>query len=685
MNKGDLIRLIVAHRENSLGIDDGELTNERAESMDRYHGRPYGDEVDGRSKVVTKDLSETVNWIMPTTMETLFASGSPVEFIPMGKEDEEAAQQQTDYINHVIMNDNRGFIAIHDAIKDIFLLKNGYIKHYFDESIKISEEEYKSLTPDALLKLVTDLEREKADVEILEKEIDEQSGLARIRLKIKKTTNRERIEAVPVEEIRVSKDCRGTLQESNFVEHLTQKTRTDLIQMGMDKEFVNGLSATSDTTDSTLEHSRNTTSDETTIDLGVMNDRSMDLIDYTEAYFLVDWDEDGIAELRKVITVNDKIPDGKEWNEVITSIPITGGVAQRVPHRHVGESINDDLSDLARIRTFLFRQALDNTYNTNNSETIINERAFLPDFVASVPGGYRRVSGEEPVQGAVMANPVTPVLDQILPMIQMVDKVKGARTGINETTTAVDPDVLKATTKGAFSEGLRQASQKVRMMIRMIAETLMRELALRVHEDLIKYQDIPRMINLRGKYVEINPAQWRERTDMIVKVGLGTGTEDEKRANLMLVTQLQQQMAQQGLVSPQNSYKLFKDIAETMSIVNPDKYVLDPTSDEFKQLQQERAQKKQPNPLAEAEAVKGEMLAKIKQLEGQQKLELDRVQQAAKAQMDLFKAKVDMSNKERDRQSKEAIESAKLEVKALIEGLNIDIGKAGLGAGLDGQ
>ena len=64
MDESTLISIIKSHRENSLGSDTGTLSTDRAKAMDRYHGRPYGNEIEGRSSVVSKDLAEAVDWLI---------------------------------------------------------------------------------------------------------------------------------------------------------------------------------------------------------------------------------------------------------------------------------------------------------------------------------------------------------------------------------------------------------------------------------------------------------------------------------------------------------------------------------------------------------------------------------------------------------------------------------------------
>lgn len=685
----DLLAIITAHRRDALGVSDGELSNDRAKAMDHYHGRPYGNEMEGRSAVVSKDLSETVDWAMPAIMRIFTQSGNIAEFDPVGPEDEQAAQQESDYVNQVIMRDNEGFLLLHDAIKDALLLKNGYVKHYWEESEKISEEEYSGLTLDELTKMAADLEAEGADVTIKGQEVREELvggvplQLFDIELQIKRKSGKACVEAVPPEEVRVSKRCRGTLQSSPFTEHVTVKTRSDLIEMGMDQDFVYALAAWDGNENDSQVRSRDSVTDESNVYGGSIVDRSMDEIQYCEAYLKVDFDGDGIAELRKVVTVSGKIPEGEEWNEAIDAVPLSGFVSKRVPHRHVGESLDDDLSDLQEIKTVLMRQMLDNIYLTNNQQFAVNERVNLSDFMTSTPGGLKRIKGTEPIMGSYEPLVTAPIVGQILPVVDFIESIKENRTGINKSTTGLDPDVLKQSTKGAFMENLNRASQKIEMITRMLAETGVKEMVQQVHALLMKHQDKARVVKLRGKYATINPQEWRERNDLIVRVGIGTGNEEDKREKLMLLGGLQEKMAGLGMVGAKEAYSMFTDIAETMGFQTPEKYVMAPDSPEYMQAMQRKQQGQGGNPLAEAEQVKGRYQMQM----AQQKVQFDgQVQQMKEGfahEREMMKMQFAANEAKADRASREAIEAAKLEFQALLAGYKgVDIGQPGLAAGL---
>ena len=659
MRDNELVAVIKSHRKNALGADDGALSLERADAFDHYHGRPYGNEVEGRSSIVPKDLSETVDWAMPAILRIYTQSGNVAEFEPVGPEDEELAQQESEVINKVFMQDCKGFMVLHDAIKDALLLKNGYIKHFWDERQETETTRYTGLSIEGLTRLFGDLEADGATVEVLEQaeSVAVMQGpqgpvempVFDVRVKVTRTVGRVCCLAVPPEEIRVARNARGSLSEAAFVEHVTRKTRSDLIEMGLPRDFVDSLPAHDGDENDNETLARDSNDDESERDGVAFADRAMDEIDYCEAYLRVDYDGDGIAELRKVVTCADRVPPGPEWNEEIDAIPISGGAPKRVPHRHVGESLDDEIADLQSIKTTLMRQMLDNIYATNNNQWLVNERVNLADFLTSLPGGIKRVKGMEPIAGAVEAVQSVPILGQIMPAIDYIDATKQARTGINSASTGLDPDVLKQATKGAFLENLNRASQKIEMMARMLGETLIKDTLLSVHALLVKRQDKPMMVRLRGKFVEINPQEWRNRTDIVLKVGIGTGNGEEKRQKLMMLTQMQDRLMPLGMVGPAQAYAIFADMSRAMGFDMPEKYALSPDSPEF---QQKANQPPPPNPLLEVEAMKQQGEA--------QKLMVN-------AQIEREKAAADIQQEQLRSQNDVAIETSKIDKQMELE------------------
>ena len=166
-------------------------------------------------------------------------------------------------------------------------------------------------------------------------------------------------------------------------------------------------------------------------------------------------------------------------------------------------------------------------------------------------------------------------------------------------------------------------------------------------------------------------------------MGLGTGTEEEKRQKLGLVNTLQQSLSEKGLVGPEEAYNLFDQTLETINIENAEQFAINPNGEKYQQLlQQQQNQPPPPNPLAEAEAVKGQFTQQQTELEAQVEIALEQLKGSQKQEMEQMKLMVDSANKEADRISKETIEAAKLEIQAVLAGCKVDLGEPGIGAGL---
>lgn len=676
------------------GVSD--ITNDRADALDHYLGRPYGDEQEGRSEYVSRDLMEVVDWAMPELMDVILGSGNIAEFIPDHDQDEELCDQQTDYCNYVIMRENDGWFVLHDCIKDSLIMKNGYGEVYFDDYYDVTFAEYENLTSDKLVMLMMELgedaevvsqsKRTETSVNEFGEEIE--VDIFNIKVRLKKRKQKIVVEPIPVEEIKVSsKHKKSSLKDVDYVERETTKTASDLIAAGLKKSFVDGLPNAN--MKDNLDNSRNTSSDET---LSETNDLSMREISYRKVYIRTDADEDGIAELRCVTLVGNKIPENKDtkdgdaspWNCEVDQVGFFNFSPKRMPHRHVGESLDDDVQDLQEILTVLYRNFLDNTYGLVNQEWLVNERVNLDDFLVSKPLGVKRVEGEQPVDGSARAVEKPNVLNHILPAINSVQEIRAKRTGIRPEVSGLDPDDLQNVKKGVYMQNRRDANSKLQFIARMLVETGVRDMVKIVNGLVMKHIKEEKMVRLRGQYVPVNPLMWKERENMEVNVGLGTGRTDEKRENHMLLKEAMKEAAQVGLVDKQHVYNAFYDFAEDLGCVNPNKYIYNPNSQEFQQMMAQRAQnqQQQPNPLAEVEMIKQQSLQEITRMKESHKREIESAKLQAQQGEKLAKLNADLMLARENNESKEAIAILENEVKALIEGFKLDIGQPGIGAEL---
>ncbi|GLH77503.1 hypothetical protein SSBR45G_24110 [Bradyrhizobium sp. SSBR45G] len=151
MSNSDLKTMLAAERADALAaISAARLAEQRADAMDYYLGNMRKDmpAQEGRSRAVSTDVADTVEGLMPHLMDIFAGSDEVVRFEPVGPEDEAAAAQETDYVNHVFMQQNPGFMILYSFIKDALLSKVGVVKVWWEEREEESRETYYDLSED---------------------------------------------------------------------------------------------------------------------------------------------------------------------------------------------------------------------------------------------------------------------------------------------------------------------------------------------------------------------------------------------------------------------------------------------------------------------------------------------------------------------------------------------------------
>ena len=154
------------HIENALGYLGGSLSESRKKSLEYYLGDKLGTEIDGRSQVVSTDVSDTIESILPNLLRIFTASDKVVKCEPVTAEDVPMADQATAYLNHVFYKENNGFQLLYNFFKDALIEKNGFLKIYWDESESVEFETYQNLS----LEDKEALEDTRDEIEFIEEE-----------------------------------------------------------------------------------------------------------------------------------------------------------------------------------------------------------------------------------------------------------------------------------------------------------------------------------------------------------------------------------------------------------------------------------------------------------------------------------------------------------------------------------
>jgi hypothetical protein len=663
ISDADLTAIINEQLNNSIGGYQSDLDNEQSEAMARYFGEKYGDEEEGLSQITTRELMENIEWTMPSLMRVFAAGERTVQFDPIGEEDEDQAQQETDYVNYVFNKENDGYMILFNWFKSSLLMKNAYVKVWVEDEETVTTETYENLTEMGLAEVLGQEGAEAIESSSYFETVvqpDPMTGqpiemsIEMFDVKVEITVNEKKVRVanVPNEEMRVSQNTSAlSLKESPFVAHSRSVTQSELLGMGFDEATVLALPGFDGDNDSTLSLAREQLDDEDST-LYSPPDESMRQIDFDECYIRADLDESGRAKLWLVSMAGSQILD----KEQIDFIPFATISPVPMPHQHIGLSNADKLIDIQRSSTMLTRGIFDNLYLTNNPEKeVVEKDVNMDDLLTSRVGGLKRVRK----QGSITPLIVPFTAGASMPVLDHLKETGEFRTGVGRNNMGLDAEVLAKATYGAFEGAQQQSNQQLEMYARNFAETGIRELFLMMHELIIKHYDRTIPVKLNNKFVEVSPTEWKSRANMSVVVGLGTGNRDKEIAQLWAMAERQEGHLSAGspLVTPKNLYNTLARVVERSDLKNVNMYWTDPDSPEAKQLAQQKAQQ-QPQQTPE------QVLAQAEMKINQEKVAMDNKELEYKQQVKLKELEQkdrELSIKEHELGLTPQIEAAKIE------------------------
>ena len=608
----------------ALGNDD-ELSDQRREAMDRYWGLPYGNEVEGRSQVCTTDTQDVIEWIKPSLVR-IFASGDQiVKFHPEEETDIPYAEQATDYVNYILTRDNNWFDIFTTWITDALLQKLGIVKVWWDESDPQDREEYHDLDEYQFEQLLAD-----EDVEVLEhtekesEPVMDEMGMQQLPqlthdLVVTRHAQKGRvkIENVPPDEFLIDRDAK-TIEDARFVCHRVRKTITYMREMGYDVDPERLGSGTGDIGAFSAERNSRYEFDQSSPDGfdGSSEDALKEFWLY-ESYIKTDYDEDGIAELRRVLSVGDQVIE----NEPVDRKPFCSITPIKIPHRLFGMSVADQVGSIQLVKTTLMRQRLDNLYLQNSGRLMAVEgQVNLDDLVTSRPGGIVRTRAP----GAVTPLPTPPLQPYTFEMLQYMDQIREERSGIARMSQGLDENALTSHTSAAqVAQVMTAAQQRTELIARQFSETGVKDLMNAIYELVQKNQDKERIIQLRNKFTPVRPDMWKDRMDCVVAVGLGHGNRDQQLMHLSQLMQFASQALSGGLsiVTEQNLYNLGAELIKNMGFKDIESFLTDPSK---KQQQPEGTDPEAQMAQQEMRLKQGELEVKIAETQiKQQKLQLE--------------------------------------------------------------
>ena len=678
INDEELITRVDQELRQAQDYMGGKLAVQRRKALQYYMAQPEGDlaapEVDGRSSVVATDVADTVEWLLPSLLKIFTASDRVVQLNPRKPGMEQAAEDATDYLNWIFSTQNDGFKCLYTMFKDALISKTGILKVWWEDKADEAREEYEGLSDVELAQLIDDKEvdpiehtsrPDEDDAEQRQKALQDLNGklqqamqaaqqgnpqaqqaaqqmqaqiaqinaqppvmLHDVTVKRVRQAAQVRIEPVPPEEFFVSRSAKS-IADAPFVAHVREWLVSDLRANGY-KIDDNELPADdAGMVGRSMERVQRYSFDDSTAPFASMveppSDPSMRKVWVVEAYLRADVDGDGIAEWRRLLKCGNTILDNVECDGppfvAVTPIPM--------PHRFVGLSIADLAMGAQKQKTSMIRAIMDNLHlQVNGRYFAVEGQVNLDDLLTSRPGGVVRIKSP----GAVGSlNQGMGNTGDVYQMLEYAEQQKENRTGFSRQSAGADANAINKTATGV-SIITNRADMRTELIARVFAETGVKDLFVHMLKLVCRYQQQPAEFNLNGRWLNLNPREWRHRFDVVVNVGLGTNDAQQKQVQLGNLMQMQERLAPLGLVTPKEAFNAGSEMIKAIGYKDAGRFLQNP--------QDAAPQEPKPDPQMQIEQMKLQAAGQHKQADAQMQMQLE--QAKGQATMQLEKAKMDM-------------------------------------------
>ncbi len=397
----------------------------------------------------------------------------------------------------------------------------------------------------------------------------------------RKTVAQARVEGVPPEEFGISRFARS-LKDCGYCFHEVIKREEDLIAAGYDRTQVKAIP-----TYAMLTNPEELARDTVDEHLVAGGDEGLNEVNrqikITEHYVRMDYEGNNKPALYRVTTGGDQGEVLKRDGELeivqVDMVPFAAMTPVIVSHRFFGRSIADLVMDIQRIKTALIRSILDNAYLAVNPRVEVSEahatETTLDDLLVSRPGGIVRTK----MPGGVNWQTVPAIAGEIFPVLEYADATREWRTGVNRQAQGLDANALQNTSATAAVQVYNAAQARMKLIARIFAETGIRDLFSLLHATIRKHGAEAATVRLRNQWVTVDPRDWKQRNDLTINVGLGTGGKSERLAHVMAVINLQKEALAGGLtnlVSVQNLYNSAAEVVKLVDLKTVDQFFTDP-------------------------------------------------------------------------------------------------------------
>lgn len=562
MDEAGISQFVAFLREEETRSRDDNLDDERALALSMYNGEPFGDEEEGRSQLVTRDVAEVIDYMTVSILDTMVSGDKAVEFEHANKQ---AAEQATAAITRDYRQGRSGYRFLHDWIKAGLLEKASIAK------VIVEEQPPKRIEATVSVDELSMLQEQGAEIIAADEKPDGTFTIAIAEPQPPKF--REYVS--PNEHTGFANDATDLDEDCVYLRFSEPKSLSQLAQMGFDTE---GLSGEPDIDTSGLSQARDgaamawrSTGDNRT----GPNRRVM----FHEEYSQYDLDGDGIAERILSHRVGSEIlaRDGQFSIQPIEDQPGVSWCPFPMQHRIVGQSLADKVMDIQVTRSTGLRMVFDNFYQGIAPRTTISESAIgdntIDDLLTTRAGAIIRYKGATPPAPYVL-----PVMaGDAMNLLEFMAGERESRTGITRLNQGLDPDAMNKTATGMAMQA-SQGQQIELYVARNFAEGFAR-LVLKKY-NLMRQFGGPMELVIDGEAVTVDPREWPEDMNVIARVGLGSGSKEQRLQHRMVLLQVAQQALAGGsrIFTDDNLYNNIKGLVADANLGSVRELVTDPAT-----------------------------------------------------------------------------------------------------------
>ncbi len=454
--------------------------------LNESYGNPYGNEVDNKSKIVSKDIKKQIEWLIPSAADPFLSTSDVIKCTPITAEDTLSARQNELLLNTQFCRKFSRFNFINKAIRVLATEGTLVIQTGWDYEDKEVEEE--------------------VEIAVVDK-----YGNTIIRKEIQKVTKVIKNQPTAIvcrnEDIFIDPTCMDDMDKCQFIIH---RYESDLSTLKADGRYKNldKIDTNSGGYDPDFD-----AQDKTEFKFEDKARKKVLVYEYWGNY---DVNNDGITEQIVCAWVGDTIIRLEDNPYPDKKPPFIVVPFSSIPFQMYGEALAENIGDNQKVKTAITRGIIDNMAKSNNGQIgirlgaldLANRKKFLQGKNFEFKG-----TPADFWQGSFNQIP-----GSVFDMLQLMNNEIESQTGVNAFSKGLTGNSLGSSATAA--RGMLDATALRRLhLVRNIAENLVKPLMRKwmvYNSEFLEEEEVVRVTN--EEYVPVRRDDLEGKVDIDITI-----------------------------------------------------------------------------------------------------------------------------------------------------------------------